>query len=143
MLVNGSSAFAADNARDCQHLASRRPDVFHDHSEPSTNAAATYSYTSPSTSTVITVNIGRDVPYGSYPFNSKEFAYNNSGFTPQPSPDYQSSDLDISAIYNAAALQSYAYVVLYALAYGYEAGTSVVEYSTPVYIGYIQITPFP
>jgi hypothetical protein len=109
-----------------------------------TSTAATYSYTSPSTSTVISVNIGRDVPYGSYPFNSKEFAYNNSGFTPQPSPDYQSSDLDVSAIYSAASTSpNGAYVVLYALAYGYEAGTSVVEYSTPVYIGYIQILPFP
>ncbi len=106
-----------------------------------TSAAATYSYTSPSTSTLVTVNIGRDVPYGSNPFNSKEFAYNNSGVSSQP--DYVSSDTDISAAFNAAVQATYVYVVLYALAYGYEAGTSVVEYSTPVYIGYIQITPFP
>jgi hypothetical protein len=110
---------------------------------------SSYLYTSPSTSNPVTFSIGRDTPYTTAPLTSKAFAFDGAsgvnGFN-EPSLDYvQSSpyDIDTQSIYVAAANQNSVYVILYALTYGFEAGTSIVQYSSATYLGYVQITSFP
>jgi len=107
----------------------------------STAAASTSSYTSPSTLSTVTQQIGRYVSYTSAPTNSRAFASNN--LFSSPSPDYTPTDTDVQAVYSQAQSLGNVYVILYAITYGFQLGTSVVQYSTPTYLGYIQITSFP
>lgn len=104
----------------------------------STTGTSSYSYTDSVTGNSVTKNIGRDASYSTTSITSKAFACNSA-----ISNDYASTDSDVESIWSAASSQDYAYVALYALSYGYEEGTSNVEYSTSVYIGYVQISTFP
>ena len=104
-------------------------------------AISTYSYTSPSLGP-LTVPIGRYISFSQQPpLTSRWFASNS--VIPSPNFDYAANDTD-ETVYNTIVRsgQGYAYVILYALTYGFEAGTSIVQYSTATYLGYVQIT-FP
>ena len=88
--------------------------------------------------------LGRYVSYTVSIFTSKTFADNESTNDPAgPGQNYQSTDSDVSPIFSSASSTGQAYVNLYVLAYGYEQGTSIVQYSPPVYMGYLTISPFP
>jgi hypothetical protein len=102
-------------------------------------AVSTYSYTSP-TLGQLTVNIGRDISWSSSPFTSRWFA-ENSALT-SPYVDYTSNDAD-ETVYNVSSGLTYTYVILYALTYGFEAGSSIVQYSSATYLGYVQIAFSP
>ncbi len=76
------------------------------------------------------------------PLTSKAFADNGSLYpsgVPQPN-NYLPGDADLQSIVTGGTFTTsgQAFVNLYVLAYGFEQGTSVVEYSQPpVYMGYL------
>jgi hypothetical protein len=115
-----------------------RPDSFTVTLSINTTGASSCSYTDSVTGNSVAKGIGRHVAYTTTSISSKAFACNSF-----VSNDYTSSDSDVESIWSVASTQGYAYVALYVISYGYEAGTSNVQYSTSVYIGYVQITTFP
>jgi hypothetical protein len=96
------------------------------------------------TSYAPSVYLGRYVSYTGPATTSKAFADIGSRFPDDTlaAQNYLSSDPDVSAIWNSV-VSSQVFANLYVLAYGYEQGTTIVEYSTPVYLGYVTIAPFP
>jgi hypothetical protein len=87
--------------------------------------------------------LGRYVSYSVSPFTAKTFADNGSGYpSGVTQPNYQSGDSDVQQLFSSG-VTGQAFVNLYVLAYGFEQGTSIVEYSTPVYMGYLTIATFP
>jgi hypothetical protein len=111
----------------------------------SSGASATnYSPTPPNPPPVL----GRNMSYGVSPFTSKTFADNGSSYPSSTvsSNNYLTSDADLQSIVSGGVFttsNNQAFVNLYVLAYGFEQGTSVVEYSPPTYMGYLTISPFP
>jgi hypothetical protein len=84
--------------------------------------------------------LGRNVSYTSSP-RAKAFAANSSGYPSTvlgPSNYDFVNDNDLKSVTPTA---NQIYVNLYVLAYGLEQGTSVVEYSTPTYMGFM-ILPY-
>ena len=88
--------------------------------------------------------LGRYVSYNVSLFTAKTFADGSTYPSGANQANYQSTDTDVQSLFSGgSATTSQAFVNLYVLAYGYEQGTTVVEYSTPVYMGYLSIAPFP
>ena len=107
----------------------------------SSATASTYSYTSPTQGPLPPVNIGRYIQFTTNPFTSRWFAQNTIITTFYTGAvDYTGSDTDQSL---SSAGESSPYIILYALTYGFEAGTSIVQYSSATYLGYVQLSAFP
>ena len=59
-----------------------------------------------------------------------------------PTLNYTSADTDLgSGVYTTCANNHQVFIILYALSYGLNGTT--IEYSTPVYLGFVGLTPFP
>ncbi|MGA2612608.1 MAG: hypothetical protein ABSG38_04040 [Spirochaetia bacterium] len=103
-----------------------------------TNSAATYSYTGGAISPTTPIAIGRNIA------NNQPGGTGSRSFQPglPPPADYLTSDGDVSAVYPQCASQGQAFILLYALSYGLQSG-NVTEYSTPICLGYVSLTPFP
>jgi len=93
-----------------------------------------------------TPELRRNISYSSPP-QAKTFANDESQWpnTSLMTSNYLPGDNDLQSIVSAGTFttSNQAFVNLYVLAYGFEQGTSIVQYSTPTYMGYIIITPFP